>query len=77
MSDMTLKYFRFFTSNSTLTVIFPAYYEFSNSICRDLELFLTLFQAERLLRVLLFRKLKDLVILLLAKIIRKEVMDDN
>ena len=43
-------------------MIFPAYYEFSNSICRDLELFLTLFQAERLLRVLLFRKLKDLVI---------------
>ena len=54
---------------NTSSVIFPAYCEFSNSICRDLEPFLTLFQAERPLGVFLFRKLKDLVILLPGRII--------
>ena len=67
----------FLLLKNTSSVIFPAYCEFSNSICRDLEPFLTLFQAERPLGVFLFRKLKDLVILLLGRIIRKEIMDDN
>jgi hypothetical protein len=62
---------------NTSSVIFPAYCEFSNSVCRDRGPFLTLFQAERPFFVFLFRKLKDLVILLLGRIIRKEIMDDN
>lgn len=62
---------------NTSSVIFPAYCEFSNAICRDLEPFLKLFQAERPLGVFLFRKLKDMIAMLLERIVRKEVLDEN
>ena len=62
---------------NTTSKIFPAYCQFSGAICRDIEPFMTLFQAERPLGVLLHRKLIALSVSLLERIVRKEILDVN
>ena len=61
---------------ATSSVMFKVYCEFSLSICRDIEPFLTLFQAERPLSVFLYSKLLDLVLVLLRRFVKKSVIDD-
>ena len=61
----------------TNSLMFKVYCEFSLSICRDIEPFLTLFQAERPLCVFLFSKLVDLLTTLMQRFIRKDVLDSN
>ena len=56
---------------------FPAYCQFSGAICRDIEPFMTLFQAERPLGVFLHKKLIALSVSLLERIVRKEILDVN
>ena len=62
---------------NTSSKIYPAYLEFSSSICRDIEPFLALFQAERPLGVFLFLKLKDMLVLLLERICEKKTLEEN
>ena len=46
-------------------------------ICRDIEPFLTFFQSKKPVGVFLFSKLKDLLISLLERIVRPNIMDDD
>ena len=54
-----------------------AQYEFCYVIIREMEPFLTLFQAERPLAPFLFEKLKSLVIALLERFVRHDVIQQN
>ena len=62
---------------NTQSKIFPAYIEFSLSLCRDIEPFLKLFQSERPLAVFLFRKLKELVVSMMERFVRSDVLQAN
>ena len=62
---------------NTSAKIYPAYLEFSNSVCRDIEPFLTFFQAERPLGVFLFTKLKDMFVCLLERIVTTAALSNN
>lgn len=62
---------------NTKSKIFPAYCEFSLSICRDIEPFLTLFQSEKPLAMFLYTKLKELITSLLERFVRSDVIESN
>ena len=62
---------------NTTSKMFPVYCEFSGAICRDIEPFMTLFQAERPLASFLYAKLKDLLYSLLERIVKPEVLNKN
>ena len=61
----------------THSKMFPAYCEFSLSVCRHIEPFLTLFQAERPFSVFLYSKLLDLVLALMGRFVKSEVIKAN
>ena len=62
---------------STNSKIFLVYCELSLSICRDIEPFLTLFQAERPLAVFLFQKLTELIVSLMERFVKPDVLQTN
>ena len=62
---------------STNSKIFPVYCEFSLSICRDIEPFLILFQTERPVAVFLFQKLKELIVSLMERFVKPDVLQAN
>ena len=62
---------------NTKSKIFPAYCEFSLSICRDIEPFLNLFQSEKPLAVFLYTKLKELIVSLLERFVKPSVLEQN
>jgi len=62
---------------NTKSNIFPAYLEFSNAVCRDIEPFMTLFQAERPLGPFMYSKLKDLLSSLLERVVKPDVLNKN
>jgi hypothetical protein len=57
--------------------IFPAYIEFSLSVARDIEPFLKIFQAERPLAVFLYSALVHLVLDLMRRFVKQEVISAN
>ena len=62
---------------NTKSKIFPAYCEFSLSICRDIEPFLALFQAERPLAMFLYQKLRELILSLMERFVKSDVLNAN
>ena len=52
---------------NTKSKFFPANCEFSQSVCRDIEPFLKLFQAEKPLAVFLYSQLRELIRSLLER----------
>ena len=62
---------------NTKSEIFPAYCEFSLSICIDIEPFLNLFQSEKPLAVFLYTKLKELIVSLLERFVKPSVLEQN
>ena len=62
---------------NTKSKIFPAYCEFSLSICRDIEPFLALFQAERPLAMFLYQKLRELILSLMERFVKSNVLNAN
>ena len=62
---------------NTKSKIFPAYCEFSLSICRDIEPFLALFQAERPLAMFLYQKLQELILSLMEWLGKSDVLNGN
>ena len=62
---------------NTSSKLFPIYLEFSNCICRDIEPFLTLFQAERPLAVFLYAKLTEILTSFLERIVKPQVLEKN
>ena len=62
---------------NTKSKIFPAYSEFSQSVCRDIEPFLKLFQAEKPLAVFLYSRLRELIRSLLERFVQPHVLESN
>ena len=62
---------------NTKSKIFPAYCEFSLSICRDIEPFLALIQVERPLAMFLYQKLRELILLLMEQFVKSDVLNAN
>ena len=62
---------------STNSERFPVYCELLLSICRDIEPFRTLFQAERPLAVFLFQKLTELIVSLMERFVKPDVLQAN
>ena len=59
---------------NTSSKLFSVYLEFSNSICRDIEPFMTLFQAERPLVVFLYAKLLEILTSFLERIVKPKLL---
>ena len=57
--------------------VFPAYCEFSQSVRRDIEPFLKLFQAEKPLAVFLYYQLRELIKSLLERFVQPHVLESN
>ena len=63
--------------SKTKSKIFEVYSEFSLSVCRDIEPFLTLFQAERPLAVFLYAKLREVILSLMGRFVKTSVIESN
>ena len=61
----------------TQSKMFPVYCEFSLTVCRDIEPFLKLFQAERPLAVFLYAKLMELAISLMERFVKKVIKENG
>ena len=57
--------------------IFPAYCEFSQSVCWDIEPFVKSFQAEKPLAVFLYFQLRELIRSLLERFVQPHVLESN
>ena len=62
---------------NTSSKLFPIYLEFSNTICRDIEPFMTLFQAERPLAVFLYAKMLEILTSFLERVVKPQVLGKN
>ena len=62
---------------NTASPLFTAYCEFSNAICRDIEPYMTLFQAERPLAVFMYQKLVELLMSLLERAVKPQILNRN
>ena len=63
--------------SKTKSKIFEVYCEFSLSVCRNIEPFLTLFQAERPLAVFLYAKLREVILSLMGRFVKTSVIESN
>ena len=72
----TAKDDRFVTLKSVLfsQTLLPSL-EFTRCIINDIEPFLTIFQTERPLAVLVYEKMKELVVALMTRFIRPEIVE--
>jgi hypothetical protein len=62
---------------NSASTLFTVYCEFSNVICRDIEPYMTLFQAERPLAVFMYHKLLELLTSLLERVVKPEILSKN